>query len=61
MLITGAGPIGALASLYASALGARVFISEVNPTRVALARSLDVGEVIDPSKIDVAAWVKDQT
>ncbi|MCI4659003.1 2,3-butanediol dehydrogenase [Cryobacterium algoricola] len=61
VLITGAGPIGALASLYASALGARVFISEVNPTRVALARSLDVGEVIDPSKIDVAAWVKDQT
>jgi (R,R)-butanediol dehydrogenase/meso-butanediol dehydrogenase/diacetyl reductase len=61
VLITGAGPIGALASLYASALGARVFVSEVNPTRAALAKSLDVGEVVDPSKIDVVAWVKDQT
>jgi (R,R)-butanediol dehydrogenase/meso-butanediol dehydrogenase/diacetyl reductase len=61
VLITGAGPIGALASLYAASLGARVFVSEVNPTRAALAKSLDVGEVVDPSKIDVAAWVKDQT
>jgi (R,R)-butanediol dehydrogenase/meso-butanediol dehydrogenase/diacetyl reductase len=61
VLITGAGPIGALASLYASSIGARVIVSEVNPTRAALARSLDVGEVVDPSRIDVAAWVKDQT
>jgi (R,R)-butanediol dehydrogenase / meso-butanediol dehydrogenase / diacetyl reductase len=61
VLITGAGPIGALASLYAASLGARVIISEVNPTRAALATSLDVGEVVDPSKIDVSAWVKDQT
>ncbi|HEY5320113.1 MAG TPA: 2,3-butanediol dehydrogenase [Galbitalea sp.] len=61
VLITGAGPIGALASLYASSIGARVIVSEVNPTRAALARSLDVGEVVDPSQIDVAAWVKDRT
>jgi len=61
VLITGAGPIGALASLYASNLGANVFISELNPTRAALARSLDVGEVLDPSKIDVAAYIKDVT
>jgi (R,R)-butanediol dehydrogenase/meso-butanediol dehydrogenase/diacetyl reductase len=61
VLITGAGPIGALASLYAASIGARVIVSEVNPTRAALARSLDVGDVVDPSKIDVAAWVRDQT
>jgi (R,R)-butanediol dehydrogenase / meso-butanediol dehydrogenase / diacetyl reductase len=61
VLITGAGPIGALASLYAASLGARVIVSEVNPTRAALAKSLGVGEVVDPSKIDVAAWLKDQT
>ncbi|RFA18126.1 2,3-butanediol dehydrogenase [Subtercola boreus] len=59
VLITGAGPIGALASLYAASLGATVFISEVNPVRAALARSLDVGEVLDPTQIDVAAYLKD--
>jgi (R,R)-butanediol dehydrogenase/meso-butanediol dehydrogenase/diacetyl reductase len=61
VLVTGAGPIGALASLYAAANGARVVISEPNPTRAALARSLDVGEVVDPSQVDVVAWVKEQT
>lgn len=61
VLITGAGPIGALAALYAGSIGARVFMSEINPTRAALARSLDVGEVIDPSSVDVVAWVKEQT
>ncbi len=61
VLITGAGPIGALAALYSSALGAQVVVSELNPTRAALATSLDVGEVVDPSKVDVAAWVKDRT
>lgn len=61
VLITGAGPIGALASLYAAALGARVFVSEVNQTRAALAEGFDVGEVLDPTKTDVAAYLKDLT
>jgi (R,R)-butanediol dehydrogenase/meso-butanediol dehydrogenase/diacetyl reductase len=61
VLVTGAGPIGALASLYAAAVGARVVVSEVNPTRAALATSLGVGEVLDPTQVDVAAWVKEHT
>ena len=61
VLVTGAGPIGALAALYAYSLGARVIVSEVNPTRAALATSLDVGDVVDPSRTDVTAWVKDAT
>ena len=61
VLVTGAGPIGALAALYASALGAHVVVSEVNPTRAAMATSLDVGEVVDPSQVDVTAWIKDRT
>ena len=60
VLVTGAGPIGALAALYSAAAGARVFVSEVNPVRADLARSLDVGEVVDPTSVDVAAWVKDR-
>ena len=59
VLITGAGPIGALATLYAASLGARVFVSELNPTRQALIRSLGVAEVLDPSQLDVAAYLKD--
>jgi Threonine dehydrogenase and related Zn-dependent dehydrogenases len=60
VLITGAGPIGALATLYAASLGARVFVSEVNPARLALIRSLGVAEVLDPTQVDVAAFLKDQ-
>jgi (R,R)-butanediol dehydrogenase/meso-butanediol dehydrogenase/diacetyl reductase len=59
VLITGAGPIGALAALYAALLGARVFVSEPNPARQALIRSLGVAEVLDPSTTDVAARLKD--
>lgn len=59
VLITGAGPIGALATLYAASIGARVFVSELNPTRQALIRNLGVAEVLDPSTVDVAAYLKD--
>jgi (R,R)-butanediol dehydrogenase/meso-butanediol dehydrogenase/diacetyl reductase len=61
VLITGAGPIGALAALYAESLGATVFISEVNPHRQTLARSLDVGEIFDPTTTDVVGEIKDRT
>ncbi len=61
VLITGAGPIGALAAIYANSLGARVFVSEVNPVRAALVRSLDIGEVLDPSAVDVVEHLKDAT
>lgn len=61
VLITGAGPIGALASLYASSLGANVFVSEMNPVRAALVRGFDIGEVLDPSAVDVPAYLRDRT
>jgi (R,R)-butanediol dehydrogenase/meso-butanediol dehydrogenase/diacetyl reductase len=59
VLVTGAGPIGALAALYAAALGARVFVSEPNPNRQALIRSLGVAEVLDPRTTDVALHLKE--
>lgn len=47
VLVAGAGPIGALAALAASALGAGdVIIAEPNPNRAAFAASLDVGPVL---------------
>jgi (R,R)-butanediol dehydrogenase/meso-butanediol dehydrogenase/diacetyl reductase len=61
VLVTGAGPIGALAALYAAGIGARVFVSEVNPTRAALVDGFGIGEVLDPARIDVAAYLKDLT
>jgi (R,R)-butanediol dehydrogenase / meso-butanediol dehydrogenase / diacetyl reductase len=61
VLVTGAGPIGALAALYAASLGARVAISEVNPVRADLARGLDVGEVLNPTAVDVVEWLRERT
>ncbi|GAA2754534.1 2,3-butanediol dehydrogenase [Amnibacterium kyonggiense] len=59
VLVTGAGPIGALATLYAASLGARVIVSEVNPTRAELVRGFGVAEVLNPAETDVAAYLKD--
>ena len=50
VLITGAGPIGILSAMYASAAGASaVIISEPNKNRSALAEKLDIGFVVDPT------------
>ncbi|MGO1543242.1 MAG: zinc-binding dehydrogenase [Gulosibacter sp.] len=62
LLISGAGPIGCLAALYADAAGANVIISERNPNRLRLARSLDVGQVVDVGEeIDIAEFILEQT
>src|SRR5262249_11314579 len=54
VLVTGAGPIGALAALCARSAGAStVYISEPNPSRRARAEALGVATVLDPSTIDV--------
>jgi (R,R)-butanediol dehydrogenase / meso-butanediol dehydrogenase / diacetyl reductase len=50
VLVTGAGPIGILSAMYASAAGASaVIISEPNKNRSALAERLDIGFVVDPT------------
>jgi (R,R)-butanediol dehydrogenase/meso-butanediol dehydrogenase/diacetyl reductase len=52
VLITGAGPIGALAALAAAAAGARVLVSEPHAGR--RARVAELGfDVIDPREVDV--------
>jgi len=52
VLVTGAGPIGALAALAAAAAGARVLVSEPNLGRGARVASLGF-DVIDPRTVDV--------
>jgi (R,R)-butanediol dehydrogenase/meso-butanediol dehydrogenase/diacetyl reductase len=59
VLVTGAGPIGALSALYANAVGAAtVIIAEPNPFRSQFARNLDVGPVLDPTKDSFSDEIK---
>ena len=62
VLVTGAGPIGALAALCAHSAGAAiVYISEPNPARRERAEALQVATVLDPSAIDVPEMLHDET
>lgn len=63
VLVTGAGPIGMLAMLAAKAYGAtKIFLSDVNETRLALARDILPGVVtLNPMKDDVVARIRAET
>jgi (R,R)-butanediol dehydrogenase/meso-butanediol dehydrogenase/diacetyl reductase len=62
VLVTGAGPIGALAALCAHASGAaRVYVSEPNPARRARAEALGIATVLDPALVDVPTLLHDET
>lgn len=62
VLVTGAGPIGVLTAMYASAIGAAtVVIAEPNPNRAALVRAMDIGPVVDPTDPGFASLIADLT
>jgi len=62
VLVTGAGPIGALAALCAHSAGAfRVYISEPNAARRARAEALGVATVLDPTAVDVPELLHEET
>jgi threonine 3-dehydrogenase len=55
VLITGAGPIGLMAAAVVRHAGARhVVITDVNPYRLALARTLDVSVALDVRETSIA-------
>lgn len=59
ILITGAGPIGALSALYAHASGAStIIVSEPNAKRRALIEAFGIAEVLDPTQQDTPAAVR---
>ncbi len=61
VLVTGAGPIGALAVLCARAAGAsQVYVSEPNSRRRARAAALGVATVLDPAAVDIPALLKEE-
>jgi threonine 3-dehydrogenase len=60
--ITGCGPIGLFSIAVAKAVGATtVFALEVNEHRRRIAREVHADFVLDPSKDDVRAFVKEET
>ncbi len=62
VLVTGAGPIGALAALCAHAAGAsNVYVSEPNAARRARAEALGVAIVLDPASVDVPEFLRGET
>lgn len=62
VLVTGAGPIGALAALCAKAAGAStVYISEPNHARRARAEALGAATVLDPTSVDVPELLHEQS
>lgn len=59
-VVLGAGPIGMLEALVCREKGATVVMSEVNPTRLALAKELGF-EAVNPLETDLVKYVFDRT
>lgn len=59
-VVLGGGPIGMLVAMVASTTGAKVYISEVNPARLALAKELGF-QTIDPTQEDVVQKLETET
>jgi len=62
VLVTGAGPIGALAALCARSAGAsEVYISEPNESRRTRAEGIGADLVLDPGVVDVPDFLRERT
>jgi (R,R)-butanediol dehydrogenase/meso-butanediol dehydrogenase/diacetyl reductase len=62
VLVSGAGPIGALSVLAAYAAGAgAVYVAEPNARRAAWAAALESAGVLDPTAVDVAEELRERT
>jgi len=60
VVVLGGGPIGMLVALVAKQRGANTLVSEINPFRLELARSLGLAAV-DPNEIDLVKHVMEET
>lgn len=59
-VVLGGGPIGLLVAMVAKNTGASVIISEVNPTRIKLAKELGF-QAVSPIETNLVDFVKEQT
>lgn len=60
VVVLGGGPIGMLVAMVAQNAGASVLLSEINPYRIGLARSLGF-EAVDPRETDLVQQVMART
>ncbi|MDA0840697.1 MAG: alcohol dehydrogenase catalytic domain-containing protein [Planctomycetota bacterium] len=60
VVVIGGGPIGMLNALVARHKGAEVIVSEVNPFRIGMARSLGF-DAVNPGETDLVKYVEDKT
>lgn len=60
VVVLGGGPIGMLVALVAKHYGAEVLISEINPFRVEMARSLGLA-ALNPTEVDLTKLVMEET
>lgn len=60
VVVLGGGPIGMLVALVAQEAGANVLLSEINPYRVELARTMGLN-AINPQETDLVKLVMEQT
>jgi (R,R)-butanediol dehydrogenase/meso-butanediol dehydrogenase/diacetyl reductase len=60
VVVLGGGPIGTLIALVAQNIGAKVIVSEVNPTRVKVGQALGL-EVVNPNEVDLVALVNQRS
>ena len=61
VVVIGAGPIGLLHLQLAVHAGARVWVSELLPERLAVAAELGADALIDASEVDPVRWVRERT
>ncbi len=61
VVVMGAGPIGCLHTVVAHLLGARVIVSEPNPTRRQLARTFEPEAILNPAEDDIVASIRETT
>jgi L-iditol 2-dehydrogenase len=61
VVVIGAGPIGLLHLQLAVHAGARVWVSELLPERLAVAQKLGADAIIDASQVDPVRWVHERT
>ena len=61
LAIFGQGPVGLSTTQLAAAFGARVIALDVSPTRLARAQAFGANELLDPSKIDAVAAIRELT
>ena len=61
LAIFGQGPVGLAATIFASAMGARVFAVDISPERLALARDFGAEQTINSATDETGPWLKEVT